>query len=88
MGRLSSERNARSVRDALMALPHEDAAGRVVLLGYSKGIVDILEAVVSYPEIRPRVAAVVSLAGAVGGSPLANVAGQAVLRKSGRTARR
>jgi hypothetical protein len=42
-----------------------------VLIGYSKGAPDILDAVVSYPEIRSRLAAVVSLAGAVGGSPLA-----------------
>jgi len=40
-----------------------------VLIGYSKGAADILEAVVAYPEIRSRVAAVVSAAGAVGGSP-------------------
>jgi hypothetical protein len=46
------------------------------LVGYSKGVADILEAVVAYPEIRSRVAAVVSAAGAVGGSPLANDAEQ------------
>lgn len=45
---------------------------RLVLVGYSKGIADILEAVVAYPEIRRFVAAVVSAAGSVGGSPLAN----------------
>jgi hypothetical protein len=49
---------------------------RLVLLGYSKGAPDILEAVVNHPEIRARVAAVVSVAGAVGGSPLANDAEQ------------
>jgi hypothetical protein len=45
---------------------------RLVLVGYSKGVPDILEAIVRYPEIRGYVAAVVSAAGAVGGSPLAN----------------
>ena len=47
-----------------------------MLVGYSKGAPDVLEAIVDYPEIRPRVAAVVSVAGAVGGSPLANDAEQ------------
>jgi hypothetical protein len=47
-----------------------------VLIGYSKGAPDILEAVVAYPEIRRRVAAVVSAAGAIGGSALANDAEQ------------
>ena len=59
-----------------MAMPAEDGPPRVVLVGYSKGAPDILEAIVNYPEIRPRVAAVVSAAGAVGGSPLANDAEQ------------
>jgi len=58
-------------------LPEDDA--RLVLIGYSKGAPDILEAVVSYPEIRARVAAVVSTAGAIGGSALANDATQSQL---------
>jgi dienelactone hydrolase len=63
--------NARQIRDALMAMPAESGPPRLVLIGYSKGAPDILEALVTYPEIRGRVAAVVSAAGAVGGSPLA-----------------
>jgi hypothetical protein len=47
---------------------------QLVLIGYSKGAPDLLEAVVTYPEIRPYIGAVVSVAGAVGGSPLANSA--------------
>jgi len=73
VGALSSTTaNARQVRDAVMAmgLP-DDPTPRLVLLGYSKGTIDILEAVVSYPEMWPRIAAVVSVSGAVGGSPLA-----------------
>ena len=66
-----SATNARLLRDAIMAMPEEPGAPRLVLLGYSKGTPDILEAVVNYPEIRPRIAAVVSAAGAVGGSLLA-----------------
>lgn len=67
--------NARQIRDALLAMP-EASPPRLVLIGYSKGAPDILEALVTYPEIRDRVAAVISLAGAVGGSPLANDAKQ------------
>lgn len=67
----SSANNARQIRDAVMALEDHDAQPRLVLIGYSKGTPDILEAIVSYPEIRGKIAAVVSIAGAVGGSPVA-----------------
>ena len=63
--------NARLIRDEIMAMPEEAGPPRLVLMGYSKGTPDILEALVNYPEIRPRIAAVVSAAGAVGGSLLA-----------------
>ena len=75
-GLSSSAHNARQIRDAVMAMPLPDGPTRLVLIGYSKGIADILEAIVTYPEMRSRVAAVVSAAGAVGGSPLANDAEQ------------
>lgn len=65
------ETNARQIRDAIMAQPPDPGPPRLVLVGYSKGSPDILEAVVRYPEIRERVAAVVNAAGAVGGSALA-----------------
>lgn len=67
-----SSRNARQIRDALMSMDLGTGGPRVVLVGYSKGIADLLEAIVSFPEIRSRIAAVVSAAGAVGGTPLAN----------------
>ncbi len=72
----SSAHNARQVRDAVMAMDFGPGAPRLVLVGYSKGAPDMLEAIVDYPEIRPRIAAVVSVAGAIGGSPLANDAEQ------------
>jgi hypothetical protein len=68
--------NARLIRDAIMALPVDGGQPRLVLIGYSKGAPDILDAVVTYPEMRSRVAAVVSAAGAIGGSVLANDAEQ------------
>ena len=72
----SSRRNARQIRDAVMAMDAGAGAPRLVLIGYSKGTPDLMEAIVGYPEIRPRIAALVSIAGAVGGSPLANNAEQ------------
>ena len=75
-GLSSTTRNARLIRDALMSMPAEPDPPRIVLIGYSKGSNDILEALVTYPELRPRVAAFVSIAGSIGGSPLANDAEQ------------
>ena len=75
----SSGRNARMIRDAIMAMPDGDGRKRIVLIGYSKGAPDILEAVTAYPELQARVAAVVSAAGAVGGTPLVHDASQADL---------
>ena len=78
-GLSSSANNARQIRDAIMQTPAHGGKPRLVLIGYSKGAPDILEAVVAYPEIRERVAAVVSVGGAVGGSPLATDAEQSQL---------
>lgn len=78
-GLSSSTNNARQIRDAIMAMPQEGTQPDLVLIGYSKGAPDILEAVVNYPEIHERIAAVVSAAGSVGGSPLANDATQSQL---------
>jgi hypothetical protein len=71
-GRSGTDNNARQIRDAFIAHAAELEPASVVLIGYSKGAPDILTAIVDYPEIRPYVAAVVSAAGAVGGSALAN----------------
>lgn len=71
-GLSGSSRNAREIRDALLT---EKAAGtgrNLVLVGYSKGAVDILEAVGTYPEVAKRTAAMISIAGSIGGSPLAD----------------
>jgi dienelactone hydrolase len=75
-GLSGTEVNAQRIRDSILAMQLSADERRLVLVGYSKGAPDILEAVVRYPEIRPYVAAVVSAAGAVGGSPLANPAKQ------------
>jgi hypothetical protein len=70
-GLSSTTSNAKIIRDYVAGLPSEDADRPLILIGYSKGTPDILEAVVSYPELAERVEAVLSLAGAVNGSPLA-----------------
>ena len=71
--------NARQIRDRIVADAAEGMNAPLVMIGYSKGAPDILEAVVAYPEIRPHIAAVVSVAGAIGGSPLANAASEGEL---------
>jgi hypothetical protein len=78
-GLSSTTNNARQIRDSIMEMGPINSEPDLVLIGYSKGAPDILEALVSYPEIHERIAAVVSIAGAVGGSPLANDASQSQL---------
>lgn len=75
----SSAHNARLIRDALHKMAAEGGDANLVLIGYSKGSTDILEAVVAYPEIRKQITAVISIAGSIGGSPLANAATQSQL---------
>jgi len=64
-------RNAARIRDAVAEL--EPVPGeKLVLIGYSKGAADLLEAVTRYPQVAERAAAVVSLAGVISGSPHAD----------------
>lgn len=72
-GLAGSARNAVPIRDAVRRYHDESPRRPLVLVGYSKGLTDILEALYRYPELVPRVDAVVALAGLVGGTPLANV---------------
>ena len=76
-GLSSTAHNAGMIRDYIKGLPAEDAGRPLVLIGYSKGAPDILETVTTYPDLAERVAAVVSVSGAVQGSPLAEDATQA-----------
>lgn len=80
-----SGRNAEAIQAALSGYPASEAGGRAVILTHSKGAVDVLEALVAYPELHGKVAAVVSLAGAIGGSPLADTAPDALLEIAART---
>jgi dienelactone hydrolase len=71
-GLASSASNAKKIRDVILDTPQDGTQSDLVLLGYSKGAADVLVTLANYPEILGRIAAVVSLAGAIGGSPLAN----------------
>jgi pimeloyl-ACP methyl ester carboxylesterase len=71
-GLSSSERNAAIIADTLRAQAHREE--RLILIGYSKGATDVLEALQRYPELAERTAAVITVAGAVGGSPVADEA--------------
>lgn len=70
-GRGGAAHNARALRDFLLALPDGET---VILVPMSKGMVDTMEMFALYPETAGRIAAVVSLVGAVWGSPLAHMA--------------
>jgi pimeloyl-ACP methyl ester carboxylesterase len=81
-GLSSSGSNARGLADAVLAATSDaprPVDDRVVVIGHSKGAIDALEMLVTFPDLRPRVLGVVSLAGAIGGSPLANLASDSVL---------
>ncbi len=68
-GRRGSDHNADLVRDEAMGMP---AGEKLIFVTHSKGAVDTLEALAKYPELAERTAAVISFAGAVNGSPLAD----------------
>jgi hypothetical protein len=69
-GRSSAEHNARQIAEAL-GRSHPATSEHIIMVGYSKGTVDILEFLVMYPDLARDVAAVVSFGGPVFGSPLA-----------------
>jgi hypothetical protein len=79
-GVASSAANAAVIRDFIADLPPDEAGRPLVLIGYSKGAPDILESLVAYPEVAEKVVAVVSFAGAVGGSPLAESVTQSQMK--------
>ncbi len=70
-GLSSTSNNAAQINAQILAIPEEKKNKDIVLIGYSKGIADVLNLVVSYPETARNVVAVIAMAGAVQGSPLA-----------------
>lgn len=69
-GRQSSETNAVIIHDAIELMP---ADAHIILVTHSKGTVNSLTALAMYPELAGKVVALVSVAGAVNGSPLADM---------------
>ena len=79
-GLSSSGRNAQLIHQHLVDNNLLEADVELIFLGYSKGVVDILETLQRYPEILPHTAALISVAGAIGGSPMANTTSQETLQ--------
>ncbi|MCC6194650.1 MAG: hypothetical protein IT518_09310 [Burkholderiales bacterium] len=69
-GRDGVRENARRIGQQIGKLP--DDGRRLVLIGHSKGAVEALQMLVDHPELGARVAGVLSVAGALQGSPLAD----------------
>lgn len=69
-GRGSARANARFLAERIAAAPPDPRPW--ILVAYSKGVVDSLELLASEPAAAGRVAAIVSVSGAAGGSPLAD----------------
>ncbi len=67
----SSEDNGKLIAQFLRERWREDKR-KFILVGYSKGTPDIQTALATEPDIRSMVAAFVSIAGASGGSPVAD----------------
>jgi len=79
-GRFGCDRNAVIIREAILALPPGE---KLILVTHSKGTPDALEALVTYPELAERVAAVISVSGAVNGSPVVEAFSEAFVRFAG-----
>lgn len=69
-GRGTSVDNARHLADHFATLPADPRP--IILFAYSKGLPDTLEFIVRHPDASSGIAAIVSVAGAANGSPLAD----------------
>jgi hypothetical protein len=69
-GRGSVAQNAARLAGHFVTLPEDDRP--LIVFAYSKGLVDLLDFMVRYPDLARSIAAVVSVAGASNGSPLAD----------------
>ena len=71
-GRASSEANAAIIRDHILQARSLAPRRPVVIVAYSKGVADTMSALAAFPELGEAVGAVVGVAGAVNGSPVAD----------------
>jgi pimeloyl-ACP methyl ester carboxylesterase len=72
-GRSGTSHNARQIAETLAASPIHGKR-KVILVGYSKGGLDILRFLVDFPDLAARVDAVVGVASPLFGTPLADLA--------------
>lgn len=73
----ASSANAKLIATTLHTMIGKDPR-KVILVGYSKGSPDIYEMLTTNPDLRGNIAAFISVAGAIGGSPVADtIPGQA-----------
>ncbi len=70
-GRSGTANNAAQIAEQLLRISLDDNE-KLVLVGYSKGVSDTLQALADYPETAAKVTALASVAGSINGSPLAN----------------
>jgi hypothetical protein len=69
-GRGTTAQNAAVLAGKLAALAPDDR--QIILVTHSKGVLDVMEYVLRNPQGAQRIAAIVSVAGAANGSPLAD----------------
>lgn len=69
-GRGTAAGNAARLAEHFLAVDGDPRP--IIVFAYSKGLVDVLEFAVRYPSAARRIAAVVAIAGAANGSPLAD----------------
>lgn len=73
----ASSSNAKLIATSLKDMLAKDSR-KLILVGYSKGAPDIYETLIANPDLTSHVAAFISVAGAIGGSPVADtIPGQA-----------
>lgn len=71
LGRADTASNADIIRAYVMAHAVRRPTQRLLLLGYSKGVSDVIRALQLHPEMSARVGAMISVAGMVNGSVIA-----------------
>lgn len=70
-GRFGSQHNAKVIADYVRDSKKPNRQ-KILLIAYSKGLPDVLTALSRFPDIRPYISGVVSVAGVVSGTPLAD----------------
>ena len=73
----SSAENGRAIA-AFLKQNYAKDGRKFIVLGYSKGAPDVMEGLAADPEAASTVAAIITVAGAIGGSPIADLLGSQV----------